>query len=246
MIPREHPRYESLKLREKVVEGYREGLTALEGLIAHGRGEAFDYLIGERTVAPAKEAIEAGGALLALAEAPVISVNGNTASLCAKEMVELSLALEAKLEVNLFYYSEERVAKIKEKLHAQGAKEVLVERELEIPGLASQRRKVSREGIYSGDVVLVALEDGDRTEALIEQGKKVVAVDLNPLSRTARKATVAIVDDVVRSIPSLRERAEYFRANQGEAGEALNGYNRDENLREVLRCIAEYLEEGAI
>ena len=99
MIPEGHPRYESLKIREKLAEGYRDGFTVLEGLIAHGRGEAFNYLLGEITVPPAREAIKAGAALLFLAEAPVISVNGNTAALCPEAMVELSKALKAKLEI---------------------------------------------------------------------------------------------------------------------------------------------------
>ncbi|MFQ5815743.1 MAG: hypothetical protein ACE5G7_04525, partial [Candidatus Hydrothermarchaeaceae archaeon] len=57
-IPKEHPRYESLKQREALVEGYEEGITAIAGLIAHGRGEAFDYLIGERTIPPARKAVK--------------------------------------------------------------------------------------------------------------------------------------------------------------------------------------------
>ena len=49
MIHKDHPRYESLKLREKVVDAYNKGILAESGMIAHGRGEAFDYLIGEKT-----------------------------------------------------------------------------------------------------------------------------------------------------------------------------------------------------
>jgi len=46
-IPKSHPRFVSLSIREKIVKGYNDGLVAKEGLLAHGRGEAFDYLIGE-------------------------------------------------------------------------------------------------------------------------------------------------------------------------------------------------------
>ena len=42
MIPKSHPRYESLLLREKMVEASKEGILADSALIAHGRGEAFD------------------------------------------------------------------------------------------------------------------------------------------------------------------------------------------------------------
>jgi 4-phosphopantoate--beta-alanine ligase len=34
-------------------------------------------------------------------------------------------------------------------------------------------------------------------------GKRVITVDLNPLSRTARTSTVTIVDNVVRALPNL-------------------------------------------
>jgi len=242
MIPEGHPRYHSLKLRERLVEGYEEGLTALEGLIAHGRGEAFNYLLGERTVEPAMEAVKAGAALLALGEHPVVTVNGNTAVLCPEEMVELSKVAGARLEVNLFYRSEGRVRKIREKLFESGAKEVLGEHEVEISGLGSERRKVSREGQKAADVVIVALEDGDRTEALVGEGKKVVAVDLNPLSRTAKEATVAIVDDVLRAVPLMIKKVEYFKSHRREALATVEGYDRGENLKGVLKEIRKNLE----
>ena len=50
MIPKSHPRYESLLLRDKMVKAAQEGYLADSALIAHGRGEAFDYLIGEKTI----------------------------------------------------------------------------------------------------------------------------------------------------------------------------------------------------
>ena len=50
VIPRSHPRYQSLLNREKLVKGFNIGLVAKEGLLAHGRGEAFDYLLGESKI----------------------------------------------------------------------------------------------------------------------------------------------------------------------------------------------------
>ncbi len=246
MIPRDHPRYESLMVREKLVSGYKEGIAVLEGLIAHGRGEAFNYLLGERTIPPAREAIKAAAALLATAKAPVISVNGNTASLCPEDMISLAEKAGAKLEVNLFYRSEDRIKRIKEKLIKLGAREVLSEADAEIQGLSSPRRLVAKSGIYSADVVLVAIEDGDRTQALVEQGKKVIAIDLNPLSRTARTATITIVDDVLRAVPEIARRVEYFKENIQEAEKVLRSYNRDENLQEVLNYICEFLKGEAL
>ena len=84
-IPKSHPRLNSLLIREKLVNGFDNHLVAKEGLLAHGRGEAFDYLIGEKTSKSAKEAIKAAAIMLKNAENSVISVNGNFAALCPKE-----------------------------------------------------------------------------------------------------------------------------------------------------------------
>ncbi|HLC25039.1 MAG TPA: phosphopantothenate/pantothenate synthetase family protein, partial [Nitrosopumilaceae archaeon] len=108
LIPKSHPRAASLYIREKLVRGYRSGLVVEEGLMAHGRGETFDYLIGERTSKNALKAIKAAAKVLVLAKSPVISVNGNFAALCPKEIVNLAKIVNAKIEVNLFYVSEKR------------------------------------------------------------------------------------------------------------------------------------------
>ena len=79
-----------MKRREKLVAGIEAGITSLHGLIAHGRGEAFDYLMGERTLESALRATEVAAALLLMAKRPVLSVNGNVAALASKEMVILS------------------------------------------------------------------------------------------------------------------------------------------------------------
>ena len=42
------------------------------------------------------------------------------------------------------------------------------------------------------------LEDGDRCEALVQMGKTVIVVDLNPLSRSAKMASITIVDEISR------------------------------------------------
>ena len=48
-ISHKHPRAESLSIREKILKYQKIGVVARAGLIAHGRGETFDYLIGEKT-----------------------------------------------------------------------------------------------------------------------------------------------------------------------------------------------------
>ena len=42
MVPKSHPRYESLILRKKMVDAAKKGYLADSAMIAHGRGEAFD------------------------------------------------------------------------------------------------------------------------------------------------------------------------------------------------------------
>ena len=144
--------------------------------------------------------------MLVTASYPVISVNGNIAALCPREIVKLAGIVNAKIEVNLFYANEKRKKNIVNVLRKAGAKEVLgvdSKSSRRISGLDSARRIVDKNGIYKADVVLVPLEDGDRTIALKKAGKKVITFDLNPLSRTAKTADITIVDNVVRAINIL-------------------------------------------
>lgn len=206
LIPKSHPRAKSLYIREKLVHGFDSGIVAKEGLMAHGRGEAFDYLLGEKTSKYAQKAIHCAAYVLDNAKYPVISVNGNVAALCPKEIVKLAKVIPAKIEVNLFYANEKRKKNIVNVLRKAGAKEVLginPKSSRKISGLDSARRIVDKDGIYKADVVMVPLEDGDRTITLKKAGKKVITFDLNPLSRTAKTADITIVDNVVRAINKL-------------------------------------------
>ncbi|MCC6024883.1 MAG: phosphopantothenate/pantothenate synthetase [Desulfurococcaceae archaeon] len=248
-IPPNHPRRESLLIRERLVEGFKRGLVVPEGLIAHGRGECFDYLVGESTQPFALRAIEAAVAALLLAKHPVISVNGNTAALVPREVVELAREVNAKIEVNLFYRTREREEAIAKWLREHGAEEVLgvgEDASATIPELFSERRRVSPRGILVADVVLVPLEDGDRTEALRRMGKTVIAIDLNPLSRTARAASITIVDNVVRAIPVMVEKARVMKKmSRSELESILREYDNNKILQEALRHILNRLGELA-
>ncbi len=205
-VPRSHPRYESLRLRDAIVAGVKRGVTSEHGLIAHGRGEAYDYLLGERTHDFALAAIDAAAHLLAHASHPVISVNGNVAALVAADLVRLSKALEAPLEVNIFHASKQREQAIRSCLQEHGADEVLMPaRDAALDFIDSNRKFVHPEGIYKADAIFVPLEDGDRCQALRRVGKAVVTVDLNPMSRTSRTASITIVDNIVRALPLLLE-----------------------------------------
>ena len=204
MIPRDHPRYASLVTREHLAESACLGIVSWEGLIAHGRGEAFDYLLGEKTTDSARRAAQTAAAFLRTARHPVISVNGNTAALAAQEIALLQKASGALVEVNLFHRTPDRVQKIEALLEAAGATVFSGTAERLLP-LSHDRAWCRREGMYAADVVLVPLEDGDRCGVLVEMGKKVIAIDLNPLSRTAHMATLTIVDEVTRALPVIAE-----------------------------------------
>jgi len=231
-IPLSHPRYGSLQTRERLVRAWKAGIVVPEGLIAHGRGEAFDYLLGEETSAPALVAEKAAAAFLTRAKSPVISVNGNVAALAAKEVVRLANAIPAKIEVNLFHRTPPRVDRIAGVLRRAGAKEVLGLRpDAQILGLDSKRATAQRAGIYGADVVLVPLEDGDRTEALVRMRKIVISVDLNPLSRTSRMATVPIVDELTRAIPNVTKFVKELEEDPKEGARIARTYDRAGNLR---------------
>ncbi len=236
LIPKSHPRAKSLLIREKLVDGFDRGLMAKEGLLAQGRGEAFDYLLGEKTGKAASQAIKAAAAQLLVAETPVISVNGNIAALCPKQIVKLSNQIKAKLEVNLFYTNEKRKQAIVKTLKKNGANEILGAKNTsskKLPGIDSARRIVDKDGIFVADVVVVPLEDGDRTMALRKAGKTVITFDLNPLSRTSQTANITIVDNVTRGIDLLiNESKKLSKKNQKSLLKIIDEFDNKQNLRE--------------
>ncbi len=242
-IPLSHPRYASLVARERVAQGVKNGYTSSQGLIAQGRGECFDYLLGEETTPSAKAATNAAAALLLLAKHPALSVNGNVAALAAEDMVSLADALKIPLEVNLFHRTEERVKKIADLLREKGAREVLGEKtDACVPGLEHARALATRGGIFDADVVMIPLEDGDRCEALVAMGKKVVAIDLNPLSRTARKATVSIVDNILRAVPHLTDQVKRLSdMPRQDLEKIVQEYDNEKILKEAVQEIQDHL-----
>ena len=240
-IPKSHPRYLSLQIREKLVSGFNNNLVAKEGLLAHGRGEAFDYLIGEKTTKSAKDAIKAASIMLNQAENSVISVNGNFAALCPKEIIQLAKITNSKIEVNLFYSSEKRKKAISNILKKSGAKEILgidKKQSTKLKGIDSARRIVDKNGIFSADVVLVPLEDGDRTIALKNAKKKIITFDLNPLSRTAQTADVTIVDNVTRAMKLLVSESRKKSKKQ-------NSFDNKKNLKITILEIQKNLKRRA-
>jgi 4-phosphopantoate--beta-alanine ligase len=243
MIPPDHPRYHSLVTRELLAESVRNGIVSMEGLTAHGRGEAFDYFLGERTTESAFVAEKTAAALLLSARHPVISVNGNAAALASHEIAALQKACGAMVEVNLFHRSEERVNRIEDLLRNAGADVFSGSAERLLP-LSHDRAWCMREGMFSADVILVPLEDGDRCEALVAMGKTVIAIDLNPVSRTSRNATLTIVDELTRALPTITSACRTL--TDVERGEFLasldNNYLLSEAIREMTKRLSHALD----
>lgn len=248
-VPKNHPRYESLITREKIIEGMHQKIVAEAGLIAHGRGEAFDYILGEESPPFALQQERLAVIMLLLAKHPIISINGNVAVLCPEDMVQLGHVLEAPLEINLFYRSPERenaIKKVLEKVGAQDIYGVDPSNQEIIPEISHQRRFVDSRGIARSDCVFVPLEDGDRTIALRKLGKDVVTVDLNPLSRTSLTATVSITNNVTRAIKEMVWFSrDYKNMNINELEEEKNQFNNSVLLQEALRFMSSRLDELA-
>ena len=241
-VPQNHPRAQSLHIRSLLTCGFKLGAVAPEGLIAHGRGEAFDYLLGESTSLFAHEAITAASCLFLLSDRPVISVNGNFAALCGPYISELSDVTNSLVEINLFYRTKWRENIISEILQKNGVKRIYglgdKTKLVKIHELHSERRNVDPDGIYKSDLVFVPLEDGDRTEALVNMKKKVITVDLNPLSRTARTANISIVDNIVRVVPELIKITKSLKNKDKEfLRSILNDFNNKINLDNSLKII---------
>jgi 4-phosphopantoate--beta-alanine ligase len=238
-----HPRASSLIIREKLVDGFKNGIVVPHGLIAHGRGEAFDYLLGERTTKYAYEAEKAAVCLLLLSKKSIISVNGNTAALCARDLVTLSNVTKSRIEVNLFHKSVARSNAIARILKKEDAFDVLGlddKSMMMIKDISSNRKYVDKNGIMNSDTIFVALEDGDRTESLVKMGKKVISVDLNPLSRTAIASNITIVDNIVRVIPNMIKISEHLvKKDKYYLLQLIKNFDNKENIHKSLLMIKE-------
>lgn len=234
-----HPRYQSLLLRHRLEEAAKQGMLAGSALIAHGRGEAYDYLLGEQTIPSAQRATAHAVRALRNAERPVLSLNGNVAALAGKETLLLAELLQCPVEINIFYRTPERMNAILSHLEAIKKNENIHvevlggEPNARIPGLEGPRAKCTKEGIIDADVIMVPLEDGDRCEALVAMGKTVIVIDLNPLSRSAKMATITIVDELTRVMDNMV-------LMMKEPAKSLNSqhYDNDAGLDQALQHIA--------
>jgi len=209
VVDPEHPRYESLMIRKKIAESGAKGMLADSAMIAHGRGEAFDYLLGEQTIPSALDATREAAARLVKSSKPVLSLNGNAIALAGQEFLTIASQLGCPIEINIFYRTPQRMGALIGHLKMLNQKlDLDVEimggiPDARIPGLEGPRGACQQNGIFEADTVLVPLEDGDRCEALMAMGKTVLVIDLNPISRSSRGCTVGIVDEVTRVAKNL-------------------------------------------
>jgi 4-phosphopantoate--beta-alanine ligase len=179
----------------------------------------------------------AAASLLSGAKKPVISVNGNVAALCPESVVELANEIPALLEINLFHRTEERMEKLAKHLKGHGAGKVLgTVPDAKIPGLEHARAICTKAGIYSADVILVPLEDGDRALALREMGKTTIVIDLNPLSRSSLAANITIVDEVTRALPNIVRYVRELRSSP-----VITVFDNEKNLENAVKRIGERL-----
>ncbi len=62
-------------------------------------------------------------------------------------------------------------------------------------------------------------------------GKRVISIDLNPMSRTSRAAHVAIVDEVGRAMMNLARFVGELRDNASEAERLTRSYDKVANMK---------------
>lgn len=231
-----HPRYQSLLLRHRLEQAEKEGLLAGSAMIAHGRGEAYDYLLGECTIPSAEKATVQALGSLKKAQRPVISLNGNAVALAGESLLMLAERLSCPVEINIFYRTPERMAALIGRLEAIKEEHQLevqilgAEPNARIPGLKGPRANCTKEGIIDSDVIMVPLEDGDRCEALVAMGKTVIVIDLNPLSRSAKMGSITIVDELTRVVQNMLVDIENCVVDET--------FSNDEVLADALQHIA--------
>ncbi|MCQ2056088.1 MAG: phosphopantothenate/pantothenate synthetase [archaeon] len=240
-IPQNHPRYKTLIVREYLAKMVDKGLVDQTGLISHGRGEAFDYLMGEKTLMSSFKAEKVAAAHLLKARKPLICVNGNAAVLGAEKLIQLSKLIPAPIEINLFHRTEARIDKLIRYLKSKGGENIIGNLPTaRIPGLEHNRALCS-ETLHNCDCILVPIEDGDRAEALVKMGKTVISIDINPISRTSRAATIPISDEIDRALTNIIQFVKNLKGKNDEIDLLITSFSRDQNRRDILAEISQFL-----
>jgi 4-phosphopantoate--beta-alanine ligase len=123
-----------------------------------------------------------------------------------------------------------------------GAEDVLGrDPDARIPGLSSDRALCTKTGIFDSDVILVPIEDGDRAKALADMGKIVISIDLNPLSRTSRTASVSISDEMTRALENMILFVKEMKGKRDDIEEAIRTFSNEDNRKEIVEEICSSL-----
>jgi len=206
MIPKDHPRYKSLVTREHLAECARTGIVSLEGLTSHGRGEAFDYLLGEKT---SESALLAGkdcggpaphrktpGALRERQHRGACGTR-NRASPEGKRGARRGQPLPPDTRTGTADRDGSSAMPVRTVFSGRSRS-------------ASSRSPTTgpfcrREGCLLPMSCLSRSKTATAARCSVGMGKKVIAIDLNPLSRTAKTATLTVVDEVTRALPEIAQ-----------------------------------------
>ena len=73
-------------------------------------------------------------------------------------------------------------------------------------------------------------------------GKKVIAIDLNPVSRTSMAADVSITDELTRAVPNLIAHVDELTDDGGRRCDLISGFNNRRNLGHILKDISDHLK----
>ena len=131
-------------------------------------------------------------------------------------------------------------------MESKGARNVLGrDPDERIPGLSHARALCTKEGIFDCDVIVVPIEDGDRAQALVGMGKVVISIDLNPLSRTSKSATVSICDEMSRALENISNFVKELRGKDSELDEIIKSYDNKKCRMDLIDCICDTLHKEA-
>ena len=171
---------------------------------------------------------------------------------CAAGKTTLTTELAEQWDCNVIHMDDfylpfrdrtpERMEKLISYMESKGAKNVLGrDPDTRIPGLNHDRALCTQEGVGSSDVIVVPIEDGDRAEALVAMGKKVISLDLNPLSRTSRMATVPISDEISRALANITAYVKELRGKDAEIDALISSYSARKTREGEIEAICGYL-----
>ena len=73
-----------------------------------------------------------------------------------------------------------------------------------------------------------------------------IAIDLNPMSRTSLAATVTIVDNIIRAIPELLRITERMKPlSRSRLGAIASSFDNEKNLARAMKDMIHYMQGWA-